>query len=522
MKLLSLFLALFLLLPVISGCGNKEKNPSDQTDTTEAAPVISLNLSSVQKLYVVRPENGTKDIIDEMKLIGNLIKPLTGADIIFSDDWYKNDSEIDRAEIIIGKTDRPEVAEEYSSLRADDYAIRFSGKKLWIVGGSEEATLTACSVFREMLEGMTSLSFEASGGLLARFTGTYEINETMLLGKPFRDYKIIYSSGFYQQTGAVNAFLSDVKEKSGYVLETSTNFHAESECAIRLKQVYQDGGSVELYDYSIESNGTDITVYGGSNMAFRKALGLIFEGFASGKLAASEEVLSESGSFSYLKDNYYDVLKDLRMYAIGDSYFAGPGLESTQVWPALLASKYGMKFLNYGIGGSTISNYTTEHNPMVDRINKMSRTSPDIVLFEGGRNDFNFLSPIGDEDSRDSRTFRGAIRLCIEKIHEMYPNALIVCITNWNYPGSHGIADCFGYASVFEKTAGEYDYAVCINATDRNIIPVDASNEKFRTEFFNEPTDVSHLNAAGMRYVVPYFEEQIAKSYAAFLEGKLR
>jgi len=509
-----------ILLPVLPGCG-KTPGGTEGSDTEAPAPEVLLDLSQAEELYVIRPDNASQSIIQAMKDTSALLKTVSSAKIVCADDWYKNEEDIDRFEILIGKVDRPEVIEEFSGLRANDYIVRFSEKKLWITGGTDEATLKAFDEFIGMLKGMTSLSFEAAGGVLARFTDNYEINETLLIGKPFRDYKLVYSSANYNQSGAVAAFRNDVMASSGYVLGTSTNLHTQAECKIQLKSVYEDGTSVPLYDYSIESTGTAITVYGGSNKAFRKALDLIYAGFADGTLKEETATISEKGSFSFLTDEYHDVLKGLKLYAIGDSYFAGPGLESTQVWPALLAEKYGMKFLNYGIGGSTISNYTTEHNPMVDRINKMSRVSPDIVLFEGSRNDFNNLTPLGDKDSRDSKTLRGAVRLCIEKLHDMYPNALIICITNWNYPGTHGIADCYGYASAFKETANEYEYAVCINATNTNIIPIDASDAKFRTEFFNETTDVSHLNAKGMRYVEPYFEELIAYYYSAFTQGEL-
>ena len=62
-----------------------------------------------------------------------------------------------------------------------------------------------------------------------------------------------------------------------------------------------------------------------------------------------------------------------------------------------------MIFSNYGIGGSTISNYVSTNQPMVDRYHFMTENKPDIIIIEGGRNDYNKSVPIGTLDDTSTK-----------------------------------------------------------------------------------------------------------------------
>ncbi|MBO7376934.1 MAG: SGNH/GDSL hydrolase family protein [Clostridia bacterium] len=215
-------------------------------------------------------------------------------------------------------------------------------------------------------------------------------------------------------------------------------------------------------------------------------------------------------------------LRRLTVFAIGDSYFAGEGLDPKKdVWPALLASKQGQSFTNYGIGGSTVSDAITTNNPICRRISSMKSGSPDIVLFEGGANDWNHSIPLGTAGSRDSKTFRGAVALCVEQLHEKYPGAFIVCLSNWDYgkKNSAGI-ESTEYAKAFCEVASAYPYAAAINASDTSVIPAHMTSSVFRAKYCISSSDFSHLNKEGMKLVLPFFEKLIGDGYEAFAAGR--
>ena len=213
---------------------------------------------------------------------------------------------------------------------------------------------------------------------------------------------------------------------------------------------------------------------------------------------------------------FYDILKGKTFTVIGDSYLAGNGLDPELVWPALLAKKYDMEFNNYGRNGSTMSNYVTTNNPMVTRYTQMANNDPDIVIIEGGRNDYNKNVPIGENGSTDTKTMKGAARYLITKVQEKYPNALIICLTVWEVGGSKNSAGyyCSDYGKALLEVCADMGVP-CINAMDQAATGVYMTDASFRTKYCMKSTDISHLNEAGMKLVFPVFEKAIAEFYAA-------
>lgn len=211
-------------------------------------------------------------------------------------------------------------------------------------------------------------------------------------------------------------------------------------------------------------------------------------------------------------------LKGLTVFAIGDSYFAGQGLDpKKEVWPALLAMKQGETFENYGIGGSTLSDYITTNTPVCRRISSMKAGDPDIVILEGGANDWNHCVPLGEPGSTDTKTFRGAAASCIEQLHAKYPDAFIVCVTNWDYGRKNSQnVESTAYAEAFCEVAARYPFAMPVNASDTSVIPAFVTNSAFRAKYCISSTDQSHLNAEGMRLLLPFFEKIIGEGYEKF------
>lgn len=241
--------------------------------------------------------------------------------------------------------------------------------------------------------------------------------------------------------------------------------------------------------------------------------------FEPGTLLSSKtNVLKDLLVQKFLKDTkneqWHDELSGITMYAMGDSYFGGSKNGIEYVWPNLMAQKYDMKFSNYGIGGSTIS--TGGFKPMCERIYTMSEGSPDIILLEGGRNDFSGNVPLGDVSSTDPATFCGAINSCIDQLQAKYPNALIIGITCWSYNATNKNGDeqnDYGNAMMDVCAARGLP---CFNAMDKTTTGVNMDSLAFRKEYSQEEGDVSHLNTKGMILVEAAFEKFIAEQYRIF------
>ncbi|MBQ7384535.1 MAG: SGNH/GDSL hydrolase family protein [Clostridia bacterium] len=202
----------------------------------------------------------------------------------------------------------------------------------------------------------------------------------------------------------------------------------------------------------------------------------------------------------------YTCLEGKTINFLGDSYFEGDGIDKRWTWPALLGQKYNMSFVNHGMGGTTIANVNS--NSMVNRYTKLPDNNPDIVIIEGGRNDFNNNVPIGNNTDTDTTTFKGGLNKLIDGVKEKYPNALIICVTPWYYHQN------LPYGNAMIELC-QYKGVLCFNAMDRAATGVDVTDSNFLKNYTNNGNSISHLNIEGMKLVFPAFEKFIAEQYEA-------
>lgn len=214
----------------------------------------------------------------------------------------------------------------------------------------------------------------------------------------------------------------------------------------------------------------------------------------------------------------YPVFAGKTINSIGDSYFAPIEIHPDSVWLSLLAKKYGMTFTNCGISGSTVSNKDTNDHPMVDRIDSMPENDPDIVIFEGGRNDYNHSVPLGSEDPEDfdTATFRGAVRYMLRALKEKYPNAVIVGMNVWKTPsGKNAVGlTCDDYGKAFLEVCRQMNVPT-VDLMDQELTGVYITDPIFRAAYCRAADDYSHLTDRGMRYVFPYLEKALAELLGA-------
>lgn len=221
------------------------------------------------------------------------------------------------------------------------------------------------------------------------------------------------------------------------------------------------------------------------------------------------------------RNRTYDInLEDLTVNIIGDSYFAGHTMGSDFVWPKLLAEKYYWKFNNYGKNGGMVSTYApgVDSEPMVTRYQSMADNNANLILVNGGRNDYNNEVPLGSVDSTDTNTYMGALNVLIDGLQAKYPKAVIMCTTVWNYGGTNDIGlTSSDYANAMIAVC-EAQGVYCFKANDPTVSGVDMTSESFRSTYCLTATDISHLNVDGMKLVMPKFEAFITASYADYLE----
>ena len=389
-------------------------------------------------------------------------------------------------------------------------------------------TLTACLLlgcFSGCKQGDTAVEdsqtedtapFELTLDSLTKFTVVYSDAEDM------KRAALTISSIFQDYTGVKPAVKADTEPETEYEVLVGLTNRAEAQ------EFYKN---VDQYDTGYALVGKKLIIVGLSKEYAADSAYLfkdnILNGNEGGILMANgdshikkdEEKNALHAWLEQSKQSYYSsVLEGLTVNALGDSYFAGEGLPEEHVWLGLLESKYGMSMNNYGKGGSTVS-YVASKNPMCERYKSMPNNDPHIILLEGGRNDFNQDVTIGAVDSTSTSTFSGALNVIIDGLQAKYPNAMIVCISNWNFPGTKNGKDYRSYANAM-KAVAERQGVYFISAYDPKVSGIDMSDESFRATYCLKQSDISHLNLEGMKIAMTHFEKLIAEYYQDFLSKK--
>lgn len=327
------------------------------------------------------------------------------------------------------------------------------------------------------------------------------------------------------------SFYASLKKKTGLKLRFTDDFvregteFTEAEYEILLGKTNREESEKALKDlrgseYTIAVIGKKVVI----NAGCYQALKIASEKFIDECLTEGSTVIDAGLRLSadYRNSEYYSVLEGITMYAMGDSYFGGSSLGKALTWVNQLGDIYGMNYKNDGIGGSTVSDFTTDRHPMVRRNSTAFASKANVILLEGGRNDRSVGVPLGKPTDTDTKTFLGALNTMIDKYLAECPDALIILVTPWYHTGkaSTGLSNVdYANAMVSLAVYRNDPRVTCINAADKDATGINMDDASFRKKYCIKDSDVSHLNEAGMAYILPFFENQISQRYTAFLKA---
>ncbi len=226
------------------------------------------------------------------------------------------------------------------------------------------------------------------------------------------------------------------------------------------------------------------------------------------------------------------MLQDLNVLAIGDSLFDGDFVSGDKQWIGLLAKECSWNLTNLGQDGWTVA-YNPEIYPdsvsarpsmayhLLNNENykygstsyyyQNNRETPfggaeevDLILLEGGTNDFNWGMPLGEVTSTDIGTLYGALNTMIETLLDTYTEAKIVLVTTWHKTGTRddGAAALDFVANALKNIKStnysDDDNVILLDAGDPAVSGIEMSNEAFRAEYSKSVDDTAHLNEKGM------------------------
>ena len=213
-----------------------------------------------------------------------------------------------------------------------------------------------------------------------------------------------------------------------------------------------------------------------------------------------------------MENKYSDIFGGKTAYFIGDSLFAAHGIGKENSWIALLCDKHGMTHANHGIGGCTLSACEDGPNPIINRYEEMPAEKPDFIVIEGGRNDYNKGAAFGSVAEKDRTTYLGALSMLVDGLRERYPDTPIIAVSFWRTGSVNKNTGISSNAYVEAMLAACEELGIpAVNAYDDPECPVDMTSPEFRAEYSFGPGDVCHLNAEGMKLVMPFFEKKLAE-----------
>ena len=269
-------------------------------------------------------------------------------------------------------------------------------------------------------------------------------------------------------------------------------------------------GDVELDAYSTDLHADSFDFSG------RGAKNFSLTSYEIGQIVEARAWVEESRTTADFEELY-----GLTVNLLGDSYLKGHNMTNAEylVWPALLAEKYDWTLTNYAENGAPLSSYVQNGiTPIVTKYKEMPANDADVIIFNGGRNDYNYMTPIGTKESDDPATYMGALNVLIDGLQEKYPDALLVYTSVWNFPdkaeqSANGLT-YMTYAMAAQSVCREQGILM-YQAYDPSVSGVNMDSPDFRAEYCLTADDVSHLNVEGMKLVMPRYEALIADALEA-------
>ena len=164
-RLISFLLALVMVLGVLVSCspaGSGESTVAPETSASESTSsgeaenkTFDLIVNGETTVKIIRPQDlGSEHAYVTAAIsIRDKIEDATGVRLSMGDDFKRASDSYDDStlEILVGKTQHPQVTEAISGLKYSDYTIKAVGNKIVVFGYTDNAVTAAAKVFAELV-----------------------------------------------------------------------------------------------------------------------------------------------------------------------------------------------------------------------------------------------------------------------------------------------------------------------------------------------------------------------------------
>lgn len=234
------FLLLLFLSIILSACESPE--------TTEIIPLEEtkpLELVSNQNCdyTVIRSDYSNGPDVKAAILLCNTFEERTGLRPRITTDWEDNPET--EHEIIIGETLREKTEGfkiDRDALGKNGFIIKVLGEKIFITGGSDEATYTAVEYFLETFVKQNSTEVVVDRKYEYTVYQEFDIRSFYICGRNYIDFTILFDSPSLKQAAELlSDTLSDKTGKRIAIKESDTDSAAEPYILLTSKKPETDG-----------------------------------------------------------------------------------------------------------------------------------------------------------------------------------------------------------------------------------------------------------------------------------------
>jgi alkaline phosphatase len=291
-----------MLFSIVACTGNPEDTEGSATndgtqsggETTDALSVpVDITAEDLAGYVIRRPENVKGEsitvTIEATKKLRDEITKVFGVQLELLDDWHKASEELPATakEILVGKTNRTEVQNALSVIKARDFAILFENERIIITAGTDAGVMDAVNYFIENYIKADEKKIALTEHLFDIVGFQYPIGSVSINGVALTEYKIVYpkncdlvtyytaeviSDYLYDNAGIRLEVIDDTKAENKYELLIGDTNRAESNIGIELP----------ADRYSLSIAGEKIVLQGDYQMVGAAAGALITNYFATG------------------------------------------------------------------------------------------------------------------------------------------------------------------------------------------------------------------------------------------------
>ena len=185
LRIVCALLCVFTLTSLFA-CGNEENGG-------KVDEKFALTTANLAEYKIVVPDDLASSLDDISKTLRDNIKSLIGTSIEIKTDLAYEGSEETEYEIILGKANRTVISEFYKNVRNKDYGYALVGKKLLILGESEDLINRSAKLFNTYVldeaAGKDALLRDGESKINA---GDYNYSELKINGVNIAEYTIVY------------------------------------------------------------------------------------------------------------------------------------------------------------------------------------------------------------------------------------------------------------------------------------------------------------------------------------------